>query len=675
MPLNPSRNRLLRLLFCQFCGLLLAGCVQLQTPPAAQPTTPAPLPTADRLPLPPGFDVQGHRGARGLKPENTLPSFEAALDVGVTTLELDLHFSADDALIVWHDDTITPEKCQLIPAADSSAPDPDDPSTPPAQLRVRSLTVAQLRQYRCHRNPDPDRFPQQNSQPTALAGDDFHIPTLPELFEFVDAYAASAQKTPAQRENARRVQFNIETKRRADRPAAIADGFDGVNPGPFEQALAEIVQRRGLTPRVVVQSFDHRSLWAIRKIAPDLRLAPLLSRPEPLEPLARKGAAIVSPRASLVTPGQIEAAHSLGLKLIPWTVNDPAEMTRLIAMGVDGLITDRPDLLLQIARLAPRATAAQPVVDVFAEGFLGPVGLAPAPGGGLFVAEEGTGTRDESAGVSFIRPDGSHTRLISGLPSSRDAGDLAGVPLVAYDAPRQLLYTANFGQGHLWRLDVSGFVADGQFVPPAQPLTPGDLEPVMTPLNNVRLTNPFDLTFDATGAPIVSDASENGLARPTADGRTRFFHRFAPLPFPDGSPDTIDPVPTGIEILGAGEYAVTLTGGCPYPAGGGRLVAVDEARNQRTLIAGLDMPIDISRGPDGTLWLLEFARFAAGASCFTGQGYLRNSGRLSRVGPDWTLEPVLTGLDTPGAVLAAGDGGLFISEVFSGRVLRVEFSE
>lgn len=314
-----------------------------------------------------------------------------------------------------------------------------------------------------------------------------------------------------------------------------------------------------------------------------------------------------------------------------------------------------------------------PHVEVVADGLFGPIGLAFDPAGNLLVAEEGTGGRDNSAGISLITTDGKRGRLLGGLPSTRDAGDLAGVPLVALAPDNSQLYVGNFGQGHLWALELTPDQQTAGFALPDQPLTPDDLRPVMERLNNVMLVNPFDLRFDDDGRPVVADASANGLAVETTDGKTRFFHRFAALRNPVSPSDPIDPVPTGIERLGSDEFLVTLTGGCPYPAGGGQLVAVDWERNQRTLVDGLHMPIDIARGPDGTLWLLEFARFTPGASCFTGAGYQPETGRLSRVLADWSLQPVLTNLNFPGAVLPAPDGSLYISEVLTGQILHVTF--
>lgn len=322
-------------------------------------------------------------------------------------------------------------------------------------------------------------------------------------------------------------------------------------------------------------------------------------------------------------------------------------------------------LLLLFTRLS--ATAREPQVRLVAEGLLGPVGMAALPDGALLVAEEGTGENDTSAGVSVVTPDGQVTRLVSGLPSSRDSGDLAGVALVARAPEAATIYLGNFGQGHLWTLPLTAALTL-----PDRPLTPEQLTPQMLPLNNVRLVNPFDIAFDPKGVPVVTDASGNGVAKLQPDGTTRFIHRFDPLPNPARPGTTIEAVPTGITRIDA-EYYVTLTGGCPYPEGGGKLVAIDEERNQYTVADGLNMPIDVTQGADGTIWVLEFARFTADASCFSGAGYQEQSGRLSRLRPDGTLDPVRDNLNFPGALLAMPDGSLYLSEVFPGRILHVTF--
>ena len=314
---------------------------------------------------------------------------------------------------------------------------------------------------------------------------------------------------------------------------------------------------------------------------------------------------------------------------------------------------------------------SQPEVTVLLEGLVHPLGMALLPDGGLLIAEEGTGKNDLSAGVSLLTAAGEYGRFISGLPSSRDSGDLSGVPFVAVSPQNDQIYLSYFNAGGLLTMAID---AERPLTLPATPYGPDDLTLTMTPLNQVKLSNAFALTFDREGVPVVSDATENGVAKKTAEGQTRFIHRFSELRDPANTHITIDPVPTGITRVGA-EYYVTLFGGCPYPAESGRLVAIDESRNERIILDGLNMPIDVVLGPDGTIWVLEFARFAEGASCFDGSGYLPHTGRLSRIAPDGSLVLVLDELNYPSAVLPLPDGSLYLSEIFANRVLHITFGE
>ncbi len=278
----------------------------------------------------PPIDWQGHRGARGLRPENTLPGFELALDLGVDTLELDLHLSADDQVVVWHDPIISGDKCVG-----------DGVGTP-----VRRLTASELRALRCASNPDDTAFAEQVAEGGTISGDDFGIITLAELFRFVDEYARSADKTSDERMTATTVRFNIETKRRPDDPDAIGDGFDGTTMGLLEQGTIDAIDDAGIVDRVTVQSFDHRSLWAIRAERDDIGLVALTRRNDSVDlaDLSAQGATVWSPDHRSLSAKAIDEAHDHDLLVVPWTVNDPAAMTRLIEAGVDGIITDRPDL-------------------------------------------------------------------------------------------------------------------------------------------------------------------------------------------------------------------------------------------------------------------------------------------------------------------------------------------
>lgn len=297
--------------------------------------------------LPPGFDAEGHRGTRGLRPENTLPAFETALDLGVTTLELDLHFTQDGEVVVWHDPIIDDTKCRL-------PDDPPDPETPDPRNPLRRIFISQqplsvVQSYRCDLNPDSERFPEQTAVSTPLAGNDYRIITLNELFDFVEQYANSELKTEAQRSNAATVQFNIETKREANHPEYIDDGFTGGEAGPFELAILAILNGRSLTPRVIIQSFDHRSLRAIRELDSEIRLAALTTGGEAkLDVYAAYKFNIWSPNQRDVTAELINKAHDEGLLVIPWTVNEAADMQRLLDWSVDGMITDYPDRLLRV---------------------------------------------------------------------------------------------------------------------------------------------------------------------------------------------------------------------------------------------------------------------------------------------------------------------------------------
>lgn len=316
------------------------------------------------------------------------------------------------------------------------------------------------------------------------------------------------------------------------------------------------------------------------------------------------------------------------------------------------------------ATIPEAAEPAQPEATILLEGLLNPVGVEPLPNGGLLVAEEGSGEDDLSSGITLLLPSGEHGRLISNIPSSRDSGDLSGAPFVKWRDG--ILYTSHFNLGYLATLPLDLDALDL----PDTPYTIADMGQTMKPLNAVQLRNPFDMTFDEDGTAVVSDATENGVAIQTENGTTRFFHRFAPLENPDEGKRFIDAVPTGIWSDGD-EFLLTLTTGCPYPQTGGQLVAIDRERNQRTLVDGLSMPIDVVRDEAGSLWLLEFARFEPGGDCFSGQGYQPHSGRLSRVEADGTVTPVLTELNFPAGMAFDSNGRLLISELFAGRVVQI----
>jgi glycerophosphoryl diester phosphodiesterase len=300
------------------------------------------------------FDLQGHRGARGLRAENTLPSFEAALDAGVTTIETDLHLTRDDVVVLCHDPRLAERIYRL-------AAEGDRPPVSPQPL-VRQLSLQELRRYRADRNPDPVRFPDQQ----AVAGpvshrvaqarrlDPFGIPTLDELFDLVVAYAGEAGvlagKTDTQRQRASRVRFDLELKRVPFYPETLDDGFDGHRPGVLEERVVAAVRAAGVIGRTTVRSFDHRCVQLLRQMEPGLTGAVLVADTAPVDPaeLARQaGAIIYCPSCTFLDADLVRRAHVGGVRVVPWTVNDPSRWQRLLDWGVDGVTTDYPDRLAE----------------------------------------------------------------------------------------------------------------------------------------------------------------------------------------------------------------------------------------------------------------------------------------------------------------------------------------
>lgn len=285
------------------------------------------------------FDLQGHRGARGLAPENTLAAFERALAVGVDTLELDVGVTADGVVVVSHDPFLNPAITR--DAAGQWLP----PGRGPL---IRSLTLAQLQAYDIGRiRPDT---PYAQAFATQQPADGQRVPTLASVFDLVRRSGAG-------------VRFNIETKIDPTRPD------DTVAPEAMVQALLEVVHDAGMDTRVTLQSFDWRTLRLARQLAPAIPTSCLTVQTERTDStrdprwtaglqlaehgsvprlVRAAGCSTWSPNAGALTHELVQEAHALGLQVLPWTVNAPAEMDRLVGWGVDGLITDRPDRLREV---------------------------------------------------------------------------------------------------------------------------------------------------------------------------------------------------------------------------------------------------------------------------------------------------------------------------------------
>ncbi len=278
----------------------------------------------------PRFDVQGHRGARGLVPENTLPAFERALQLRVDTLELDLHFTRDQQVVVIHDPTLTAGKCRRAAA--------DVPDLPAA---IAGLTLKDLKRgYVC--DGKQQEFPRQDPAFRGeIAGGDYTVPTLQAVFDLVAAFGRAADAAYA-----RRVRFNAETKRVPFDPQHIGDDGEA-----FERAIARLIAQNGLVGRVTIQSFDHRSTLRVHQLNPAIETVVLTSTGNPVRPdlLAKEArAAGWSPTFRFLDRDLVERAHRGGVRVIPWTVNDEPSMRALIQMGVDGIITDVPDVLITL---------------------------------------------------------------------------------------------------------------------------------------------------------------------------------------------------------------------------------------------------------------------------------------------------------------------------------------
>ncbi|HEY8149999.1 MAG TPA: glycerophosphodiester phosphodiesterase [Vicinamibacteria bacterium] len=291
-------------------------------------------------PTPASFDLQGHRGARGLAPENTLAAFTRALALGVTTLELDTGITRDGAVVVSHDERLNPD---FTRDAAGRWIDPPGPA-------LFALTLAEVRRYDVGRlrpgTPYAARFAEQ------VPADGQRVPTLDEVF----ALAAKARNAS--------VRFNVETKLDPRHPELTAA------PEPFADAVIAVVRGAGMAKRTTLQSFDWRTLRYAQRVASEIPTVCLTvqqpgddnvqaGQPGPSPLLAgldvddfagsvprlvrAAGCAVWSPNARDLTAQTLAEAHREGLKVIVWTVNEESEMNALAESGVDGIISDYPD--------------------------------------------------------------------------------------------------------------------------------------------------------------------------------------------------------------------------------------------------------------------------------------------------------------------------------------------
>ncbi|MBM3533647.1 MAG: glycerophosphodiester phosphodiesterase [Alphaproteobacteria bacterium] len=307
------------------------------------------------------FDLQGHRGARGLAPENTLPAFARALGIGVTTLELDVGVTKDGVVVVMHDRRLNPDVTRDAEGKWLGA-------TGPAIL---DLSFEELRRYDVGRLKPDSPYARQFAEQKPVDGT--RAPRLSDVFALV-AKSGNAS-----------VRFNIETKLS---PAAPAETLA---PEPFARALIAEIRKAGMQSRATVQSFDWRTLQVVQKEAPEIGTVYLtiargggdnvqVGKPGTSPWLAgfdvddhggsvpatvrAAGGRIWSPFFNDLDPASLKQAKELGLLVVPWTVNDEPTMRRLVEMGVDGLISDYPDrlrkVLVELDVAVPAPTPVEP---------------------------------------------------------------------------------------------------------------------------------------------------------------------------------------------------------------------------------------------------------------------------------------------------------------------------
>lgn len=295
------------------------------------------------------FDAQGHRGARGLAPENTLAAFERALAVGVTTLELDIGLSKDGVVVVYHDRTLNADITRDVNGVFLAQRGPT----------IASLTLAELQGYDVGRLKPETPYAKTFSSQTPRDGE--RIPSLRSVFELV------AKK------NAASIRFNIETKLSPLAPSETA------TPDVMVSALIDEIRNAGLAPRTTIQSFDWRTLRLSQQKAPEIATVYLsnqqganetiqLGKPGASPWLAgfdiddysgslpklvkAAGGKVWSPNFRDLTEPLVRETHALGLRVIPWTVNESSDMKRLLDWKVDGIITDYPDRLREVMKAA-----------------------------------------------------------------------------------------------------------------------------------------------------------------------------------------------------------------------------------------------------------------------------------------------------------------------------------
>ncbi|MEM6321620.1 MAG: glycerophosphodiester phosphodiesterase family protein [Bacteroidota bacterium] len=305
--------RFTTLLFLGSLGLLVA-CDTANSDSNSSNTqkmTPSPLPT---------FDWQGHRGARGLLPENTVPAFLKAMELNMRTLEMDAAVSKEGTVIISHEPWFSHEI--------STTPD-GQPVTDEMEKNylIHQMTDAEISAFDVGSRGN-ERFPEQQKMKV-------HKPTLAEVVAAINKYCSE--------KNAAQPYYNIEIKSRPEWDNELAP-----IPAKFAKVLLDEVNRLGIHDQTYIQSFDPRSLLAVNELDKTIMTAYLIENINPFAENMEKLdfiPTIYSPYYQLVTDTLVKDVYTAGMDLIPWTVNKVADMKRLKTLGVDGIITDYPNLV------------------------------------------------------------------------------------------------------------------------------------------------------------------------------------------------------------------------------------------------------------------------------------------------------------------------------------------
>ncbi|MBX2978083.1 MAG: glycerophosphodiester phosphodiesterase [Flavobacteriales bacterium] len=268
-------------------------------------------------------DIHGHRGCRGLLPENSIPGFLKAVEIGCDMLELDVVLSADDEVVVSHEPWMSSTIC-------TAANDEPIPLDRERALNMYRMTLAEIQAYDCGSLPHP-RFPDQEARTVFK-------PTLRQVVEAADEHALlNGMVSPS---------YNIEIK---SDPAHY--GTYQPDPATFARRVIREIDDLGIANRCIVQSFDPAILEVVNEERPDLILAFLVENADGLKKNLKRLSfqpAIYSPYFELVDKKMLEALRERNIELVVWTVNEPKDIKRMLQLGVDGIISDYPDRVVKL---------------------------------------------------------------------------------------------------------------------------------------------------------------------------------------------------------------------------------------------------------------------------------------------------------------------------------------